>query len=69
MVKYTRRGLVVKRLGVLGKVQMLNLVLGMGAFPSSNHFQTTLFLPHSHIQLFVAPLVELQCRGDNLHGP
>ena len=32
MVKYTGRGLVVKRLGVLSKVQMLNLVLGVGAF-------------------------------------
>ena len=34
--KYTGRGLVVKRLGVLSKVQMLNLVLGgAGLFPSS----------------------------------
>ena len=32
MVKCTRRGLVVKRLGVLSKVQMLNLVLGVGVF-------------------------------------
>ena len=32
MVKYTRRGLVVKRPGVLSKVQMLNLVLGVGVF-------------------------------------
>ena len=32
MVKYTGRGLVVKRLGVLSKVQMLNLVLGVGVF-------------------------------------
>ena len=30
MVKYTGRGLVVKRPGVLSKVQMLNLVLGVG---------------------------------------
>ena len=30
MVKYTGRGLVVKRPGVLSKVQMLNLVLGSG---------------------------------------
>ena len=30
MVKYTGRGLVVKRPGVLGEVQMLNLVLGVG---------------------------------------
>ena len=38
MVKYTGRGLVVKRLGVLSKVQMLTLVLGVGVFsllPSS----------------------------------
>ena len=27
------RGLVVKRPGVLSKVQMLNLVLGVGVFP------------------------------------
>ena len=32
MVKYTGRGLVVKRLGALSKVQMLNLVLGVGVF-------------------------------------
>ena len=33
MVKCTGRGLVVKRPGVLSKVQMLNLVLGVGSFP------------------------------------
>ena len=33
MVKCTGRALVVKRLGVLSKVQMLNLVLGVGVFP------------------------------------
>ena len=32
MVKYTGRGLVVKRPGVLSKVQLLNLVLGVGVF-------------------------------------
>ena len=32
MVKYTGRGLAVKRPGVLSKVQMLNLVLGVGVF-------------------------------------
>ena len=32
LVKYTGRGLVVKRPGVLSKVQMLNLVLGVGVF-------------------------------------
>ena len=32
MVKSTGRGLVVKRPGVLSKVQMLNLVLGVGVF-------------------------------------
>ena len=32
MVKYTGSGLVVKRPGVLSKVQMLNLVLGVGVF-------------------------------------
>ena len=40
MVKCTRRGLVVKRLGVLSKVQMLNLVLGVGVFsllPKKGH--------------------------------
>ena len=32
MVNCTGRGLVVKRPGVLSKVQMLNLVLGVGVF-------------------------------------
>ena len=32
MVECTGRGLVVKRPGVLSKVQMLNLVLGVGVF-------------------------------------
>ena len=32
MAKYTERGLVVKRPGVLSKVQMLNHVLGVGVF-------------------------------------
>ena len=32
VVKCTGRGLVVKRPGVLSKVQMLNLVLGVGVF-------------------------------------
>ena len=32
VVKYTGRGLVAKRAGVLSKVQMLNLVLGVGVF-------------------------------------
>ena len=34
MVKYTGRGLVVKRPGVLSKVQLLNFVLGVGVLPS-----------------------------------
>ena len=38
MVKCTGRGLVVKQPGVLSKVQMLNLALGVGVlFPSSKH--------------------------------
>ena len=32
MVNYTGSGLVVKRPGVLSKVRMLNLVLGVGVF-------------------------------------
>ena len=32
VVNYTGRGLVVKRPGVLSKVQMLTLVLGVGVF-------------------------------------
>ena len=32
MVNYTGRGLVVKRPGVLSKVQLLNVVLGVGVF-------------------------------------
>ena len=46
MVKYTGRGLVVKRPAVLSKVQMLNLVLGVGVFsllssPSLGHTPST----------------------------
>ena len=40
MVKCRGRGLVVKRPGVLSKVQMLNLVLGVGVFsllPRTGH--------------------------------
>ena len=41
MVKHTVRGLVVKRPGVLSKVQMLTLVLGVGGlFPSSKKFDS-----------------------------
>ena len=40
VVKYIGRGLVVKRPGVLIKVQMLNLVLGVGVFSLlPNHFR------------------------------
>ena len=38
MVKYTGRGLVVKRPAVLSKVQMLNLVLGVGVFSQERKF-------------------------------
>ena len=45
MVKCTGRGLVVKRPGVLSKVQTLNLVLGVGVFSllprSANHDWTS----------------------------
>ena len=41
MVKCTGRGLVVKRSGVLSKVQMMNLVLGVGVFSP---------LPMNHIR-------------------
>ena len=37
VVKYTGRGFVVKRLGVLSKVQMLNLVLGVGVLGSEEN--------------------------------
>ena len=44
MVKYTAKGLVVKRPGVLSKVQMLTLVLGGGGlFPSSNLCKTAAY--------------------------
>ena len=39
MVKYTGRGLVVKRPGVLSKVQMLTLVLGVGVFSLLPNFE------------------------------
>ena len=49
MVKYTGRGLVVKRPGVLSKDQMLTLVLGVGVFsllPMENkHFGTDIPFP------------------------
>ena len=51
MVKYTGGGLVVKRPGVLSKVQMLNLVLGVGVFsplpienPFAAHYCRAFFL-------------------------
>ena len=46
MVKCTGRGLVVKRPGVLSKVLMLNLVLGVGVFSLLPSFET----PNPHIQ-------------------
>ena len=42
MVEYTGRGLVVKRPGVLSKVQMLNLVLGVGVFSLLPRYRTHL---------------------------
>ena len=51
MVKCTGRGLVVKRPGVLSKVQMLTLVLGVGVFSLLPRIavqfaiRTTRFLP------------------------
>ena len=51
MVKCTGRGLVVKWPGVLSKVQLLNLALGVGGlFPSSNVSLTfvTLCLKHEY---------------------
>ena len=47
MVKCTGRGLVVKRPGALSKVQMLNLVLGVGVFsllPKENRKNTKRFV-------------------------
>ena len=43
MVKYTGRDLVVKRPGVLSKVQLLNLVLGVGVFSLLVTFSGTIF--------------------------
>ena len=45
VVKYTRRGLVVKRLGVLSKVQMLNLVLEVGVFSLLPKFGILIYNP------------------------
>ena len=42
VVKYTGRGLVVKRPGVLSKVQILTLVLGVGVF---SPLPKTLWIP------------------------
>ena len=41
VVNYTGMGLVVKRTGVLSKVQMLNLVLGVGVFSLLPIFRNT----------------------------
>ena len=54
MVKYTGRGLVVERPGVLSEVQVLNLVLGVGVFSFfqiGQHFGRTflgIFVLHLH---------------------
>ena len=64
MVKYTGRGLVVKRPGVLSKVQMLNLVLGVGVFsllpnrflegrPPSEGLFCHSFLEGTHLQVLL----------------
>ena len=45
MVKYTRRGLVVKRPGVLSEVQMLNLVFGVGGLSLLPIFRRFLEVP------------------------
>ena len=53
MVKYTGGGLVVKRPGVLSKVQMLTLVLGVGVsslLPSTVMFEIITFLIQKHFQ-------------------
>ena len=52
MVKCTGRGLVVKRPGALSKVQMLNLVLGVGGlFPSSKFCDENIRLTFSRANL------------------
>ena len=47
MVKYTGKGLVVKRPGVLSKVQMLTLVLGVGVFS----LLPNLHIPCTHFEI------------------
>ena len=65
VVKCTGRGLVVKRPGVLSKVQMLNLVLGVGVFsllptlgPLGNVHQVLLApaLAKAALEMLVNPL-------------
>ena len=68
MVKYAGRGLVVNRPGVLSKVQMLNLVLGVGvfSFPSSNNPLTSI-LSAEFAELEPPPLGSLP-QPEVLHG-
>ena len=58
MVKCIGRGLVVKRPGLLSKVQMLNLVLGVGVFSA---------LPKS-VGVCPSMLQKLVLSGPFLHG-
>ena len=56
MVKYTGRGLVVNRPGVLSKVQMLNLVLGVGVFSLLPKFPISFYRRVSHFAAFQTKL-------------
>ena len=67
MVKCTGRGLAVKRPGVLSKVQMLNLVLGVGGvfslLPNSfRHFFANLLLPDSFCGSVREQIAERNCK-------
>ena len=66
VVKYTGRGLVVKRPGVLSKVQMLNLVLGVGVFSLLPKACGTLCFSHSGHSQTLAEWPPRECRIRNI---
>ena len=70
VVKCTGRGLVVKRPGVLSKIQMLNLVLGVGVFsllPNINKFAGLSRDWVGGKNLFMCFLGVIPCGGEKTH--
>ena len=63
VVKCTGRGLVVKRPGVLSKVQMLNLVLGVGVFSLLPMFSTK-----KSVEILSSQIVGSSCRANTTNS-